>query len=376
MDADQIAQRFPLVARPRPACPPLNERVREIGDLARSASGQTDGGLAQAAAAHNKAALIASDCGLPDLARSLCWRHSEVYLRAQPLGAQAARYALEPLVNLARLLIRDGDGDGAYHLLDTLFQTVKSHTDATIGGRRMSFQHLTETDDDHRALCQWLWTVLLADGTRALTSAGRWNDAHTHLQQHKGIGRRMLDGRQVAVIARATTGDADGALALLKETAPGEPWENAVTACLTVLCRRYADQPVDQDLAAMLDRYQLLEPTPHLAVFGTRLGLSAIDAAGGVERPGIRGVAADLIHQTMTSRDGYAAREVLAHNGCASLLTDRQAHELAEVVDACALGNRAIPPGLRADLSTALETSEVVLTRTLTGRPPTANSAR
>lgn len=73
MHANPVTRRFPLVARPRPACPPLNERVKEVGDLATAAAEQTGTtGLSLAATAHNKAALIASDCGLADRARSLC----------------------------------------------------------------------------------------------------------------------------------------------------------------------------------------------------------------------------------------------------------------------------------------------------------------
>lgn len=126
----------------------------------------------------------------------------------------------------------------------------------------------------------------------------------------------------------------------------------------------------------MLDQYQQLNPTPGLAVFDTRLGLSVIAAVGGVEHSAARRAAADLIHRTTASRNGYAAREVLAHDDCASLLTENQAQDLAEVVSACALGHRTIPAGLRADLSVALNTSEAVLTRTLTTYPANANSAR
>jgi hypothetical protein len=77
------------------------------------------------------------------------------------------------------------------------------------------------------------------------------------------------------------------ATALLDDTAPGEPWENAVTACLggTALCRRHADQLTAHDLATLLDTYQQLDPTPGLAVFHTRLALSAIDATGDIEHP-------------------------------------------------------------------------------------------
>jgi len=60
--------------------------------------------------------------------------------------------------------------------------------------------------------------VLLATGARALAVAGRWEDAYARLCGYQGIGRRMLDGRQVVVIAHAASGDTDGALALLGAT--------------------------------------------------------------------------------------------------------------------------------------------------------------
>jgi hypothetical protein len=119
------ARRFPLLARPRPACTPLNQRVAELTDRAHAADRDDD--TAAASAVHNLAALLASDCGLPDLARRWCHRHAEVYLRARPLGAQATRGALEPLVNLARLHIRDGQR--AFDLLEALFTAVTGRTD-------------------------------------------------------------------------------------------------------------------------------------------------------------------------------------------------------------------------------------------------------
>lgn len=42
--------------------------------------------------------------------------------------------------------------------------------------------------------------------------------------------------RQVAVLARATTGDLAGAPALREDTEPGDPREGAVAAVLTVPC--------------------------------------------------------------------------------------------------------------------------------------------
>ncbi len=372
--AGSIARRFPLMPRPRPACAPLHQRVADLRDRAHTTERDSDMGAASAV--HNLAALLASDVGLPDLARQWCHRHAMVYLRARPLGAKAAIRALELLVNLARLHIRDGNGEHAFTLLDALYTAVTSRADTTIDGIAVPAATLTACRDAHQEVRRWLWAVLLATGARALAGAGRWTQACTQLRRHKGIGRRILDGRQVAVLARATAGDTRGALALLADTLPGEPWENTIAACLTALCRQHTDQPADRDIATLLDRYQQLDTNPGLAVFHTRLGLSVIDATGGIEHRVARRIADDLLHRATTTRDGYTARDLLSHDGCAGVLTDHQAHDLAETVNACALGRRTIPAPLQADLSAALDTGEVVLTRTLKHHLASTNPAR
>jgi hypothetical protein len=48
-----------------------------------------------AAEALNKAALIASDCGLVDLAQQLCWRQFDIFQAATPLTARTAKPALQ-----------------------------------------------------------------------------------------------------------------------------------------------------------------------------------------------------------------------------------------------------------------------------------------
>ncbi|PTA43549.1 hypothetical protein C8054_25055 [Micromonospora sp. RP3T] len=190
---------------------------------------------AAASAVYNQAALLASDCGQSDLARRWCHEHAAAYLRAVPLDARAARHALEPLVNLARLQIRDRDGDAALRLLTDLFEAVSSRTDTVIDGQALQASRLTRSEDDHREVRQWLWSVLVAEGARALADAGRWGEAYEHLERHHGIGQRMLDGRQVATTAHLTTGDIASAYAMVTETAPGESWEDAVTECLAYL---------------------------------------------------------------------------------------------------------------------------------------------
>jgi hypothetical protein len=352
----QFARRFPLVARPRPACTPLARRVADLCDRARDAERNID--TATASAVHNLAALLASDCGLPELARQWCHRQANAYLRACPLDAQAARHALEPLVNLARLHIRDGHGERAFDLIEALYTNVSTRTEATIDGVEVP-AHLTNSEETHHEVRRWLWTVLLATGARALAIAGRWQEACTRLRNYKGIGRRMLDGRQVAVIANATSGNSKAALALLDETEPGEPWENAVTACLTIQCRSGVGTT-----DTLLNRYYALNAAaPGLAVFHIRLGLSFIDAIGTLDNPHTRRIATSLINRAIAAQDGYAAQDVLAHSSLHGLLSSTRAQELVNLVEACALGCGILPEKLLADITIALASAEEVITR-------------
>jgi len=339
-------------------------RVSEIGDLASAAASESGArSLSLAAVAHNKAALILSDCGLPDLARSLCHRQLDLHLRARPLGAQPARNALEPAVNLARLLLRGGDGERAYQLLDTLYDAVRSRSGTVIDGRPVTFRDFTVTDENHRALCQWLRAVLLADGTRALASAGRWDHALAHIERHAGIGHRLLDGRQVAILARCNAADPDSALSIVQDSATPEPWERAVAACLTVLCSR--SRPAESAITAMAGHYLALEPDPQLLVFSVRLGLIVVDLAGDTQPRAVDRAAARLIRQTAEYGDGYAARDVLAHNACRARLTDAEEHALAAAMLSSGLGRGQLPQKLMTDLQTAVKASEVITARNL-----------
>ncbi|BDM67518.1 hypothetical protein HEK616_10050 [Streptomyces nigrescens] len=365
MDVSQIAQRFPLVARPRPACPPLADRVREISDLARAA--QREDNVNSATVALNKAALIASDCGMPDLARALCWRHAEVFLRAQPLSAQEARYALEPLVNLARLRIRDRDGHGAYVLLDALNRAVRSKEEAVIDGRPMSFQHLTQSAADHQTVRQWLWTVLLGDGTRALVAAGQWDRARAHGEQHRGVGQRLFDGRQVEVLVRCLGGQPSEALKFLNESTLSENWEHPVAACLAVLCLTAAGERPVGPVGTMVKHYLALDAAPELAVFRCRVGLAVLDLS-----PRTRQAAAlsRLTHEATTYGDGYVARDVLAHPVCRDEMSRDELGTLSAAVASAGLGQGHIPAPLEQNLLDAVTVSAGVTERHLTQRLP------
>ncbi|MEV0624156.1 hypothetical protein AB0I81_63360 [Nonomuraea sp. NPDC050404] len=357
LDLAQIAQRFPLIPRPRPTYRPLPDRINDVRTLARAA-GTSPVLLAQAVQAMNKGSLIASDCGRPDLARAWCRRQIHLFLNARPLTAQEARYALEPAVNLARLAIRAGDADGAYQQLENLYRAVTDHGDALVDGEPVSFHDLTASADDHRDVVQWLWGVFLAEGARALISAGHWQQAAQHAERHHGVGRRLLDGRQIVIVARCLAGQHENAQALLDESTLTDPWEHLVALPLGVLCRRASGRPADAEIEAMRQRYLDLEPADELIIFYTRLGLTMIDLAGGPDQTTAASITARLVHDIRAAGDGYAARDLLAHQTCRAALTDAHERMLIAAVEAAGLNTGPIPAPLIDDLHAAVQLSE------------------
>ncbi|WP_133150580.1 hypothetical protein [Frankia canadensis] len=307
-----------------------------------------------------------SDVGLPDLARTLCRRHWDAYQDTWPLDGRTARRALEPLVNLARLHIRDGHGDRAHGLLRTLHRGIAEGTDIVIDGILVPGGRLTAAPDDHWALRHWLWTVVLADGTRALAAAGRWEQAAAHAEASRGVGRRLLDGRQAVVLAHCTGGRLTAARAVIDESEPAELWERAVAACLTVVCDRSAGKTADQSVATMIRCYEDLPAAASLGAFQARLGLTVIDLAESITTPASRRIPARLTRQALTTSDAHVARELLAHQACSTAMTIAERSELSEAVRAAGLGLGLIPPTLRVDLMAAVETAETAIGRALT----------
>jgi hypothetical protein len=347
-----VARRFPLIARPRPVCTPLAQRVFDLQERADIA--QRSGDVAAATAVFNLAALLASDCGIPDLAHTWCHRIAAVALAHD----SEPQHALEPIVNLARLHIRAGDGPAAWTLLETLFQAIDTRTDTTIDGLTIPAARLTDTPGAHAKARAWLWSILLGTGAHALATAGRWDEASHRLAQYKGIGTRMLDGRQITVIAHARAGRYQQARAMLGATHPGEPWENAVTACLYLHVP--ASDPADA-LTAALTAYHALGPAePGLAVFHTRLGLTLVDALD-VGHPEAEQIAMKLVRHA--ANDGYAARDVLAHPGCLSVATSRRIGQLTDLVSECGLGHGTMSAAHLVSLNRALDTAESAITR-------------
>jgi hypothetical protein len=49
---------------------------------------------------------------------------------------------------------------------------------------------------------------------------------------HRGIGNRLLDGRQIMIMSLMEQGLTQQATAVLESSVPTEPWENTVAAIL------------------------------------------------------------------------------------------------------------------------------------------------
>ncbi|MEV0313500.1 hypothetical protein [Nonomuraea fuscirosea] len=357
---EEVARRFPLVPRPRAVCRSLEQRVARVRNRAHLAAQRGDDAVLRAAEAFNVAALIATDCGLPKLARELCWRQADVFLTGRPFPAATAKLALQPLINLGRLLVRDGDGDGAYQVFRGLFDALHDRVTAIVTGREVDLADLV-TDEDQPEIVQWMRLVLLVDGSSALARAGRWTEALDHAERHNGVDGRLHEGRQVAIIARATSGHYDEAARLLAVTPIEASWEGSVAACLQTLCLCVADQPTGPAVPAMVDAYLRLPLEPEHGVFQVRVGLSVLGLAP--HALGAGEVTQKMTRAAVVSGDAYAARELL--DG-APHVAGGDMPTLAAMVDAAGLGRRRVRGDLLDDLQHATRTAAAVMKETLT----------
>jgi hypothetical protein len=364
---DLVKQRFPLLPRSKPVCRSLTDRINRVHRQADLASQHTDDSLLRAAEAHNLAALIVSDCGMSALARDLCWRQFDIFATNGPYDQATAKLTLQPLVNLGRLHTRDGNGTAAYQLHEALFQAAQTRTEASVDGRTIFLGNIVHRGDDHREIVRWLWTILLADGIRALCRAGRWSEALHRAERHNGLGHRLFDGRQVAIIAHCAAHNHAEAIRLTEASATPTAWEEAVAACIKVICLTWAGQPTNSATAAMVDAYLALDPVPEHAVFHVRLGLSVADLAHDTQ-PVIRMIE----RSALDAADAYAARDART-NRTPSPFTEAAAHALNKIVRAAGLGT-TMPPRLLDNLMQSVQRSETALAHALATGPQTPGS--
>ncbi|WP_165983992.1 hypothetical protein [Streptomyces sp. YIM 98790] len=355
---DRLLSWFPLVQRSRPPAPPLDARIRQLKDLAaQPAAGDIQQQAIRAAEVCNKAALIASDCAVPDLARALCWSQYAVFDQARPLPPWAVKLALQPILNIARQLIREGDGSSAYAMLEALLSAARAKSSVEITGRTVDLHTITGTAGDHKTVCTLVWAALLADGTRALTQAGRWHEAAEAAATHRGVGARLLDGRQTTILARAQNGRHDEATALVENSCPSEPWEEAVRNLLRIMCQDTGSAPathIDAMLTAALTLRR--RPVPGTTVFLTRVGIAALILAAGHTDGRIPQLLTDVL--AMAHTDGYAARDALTHPQLRHAMTASQHHALTSLVRTAGLDSGLLPEPLRSDLMSAVQTAQ------------------
>ncbi|PMR58550.1 hypothetical protein C1A38_24150 [Verrucosispora sp. ts21] len=352
-----IAARFPLVARKRPPAKPLDARVMRLAGLAETAHREHD--PEKASMVFNGAALVASDCADAALAELWCHRHANLYLNRAVLNGYTARFALEPVVNLARLRIRAGDGERAHRLLTDLYHAVVNSDPIVISGLEIHPRQLPAEAEEREQITNWLRNVLLSDGTRALTINGRWTDAMTHVQRYDGIGPTLRDGRQVAVVAHLIHGDTPAATALLNRITIEQPWEELVRDLLYGWSSATDDRS-RTDGRELIGRVSNMAPGSGLSVFRTRLVLTALDLSATVAA----GLIDCLANEVIQEQDANAARDLLNHPA----VGPEHHGPLRQMVSASGLGLGQLPKPARHTLSSALDLAATVIRTSQTNR--------
>ncbi|MFG2627115.1 hypothetical protein [Streptomyces sp. NPDC048473] len=363
-----IASRIPLVRRTKAPALPLEERINHLTGLTVAPAGASHHDLvARTCSILNYAALIASDVGLPDLATDLCWRQHQVFADAGRMSGPIGVMSLMPLANLSRLLTRDGQGEAAYDLLNRLNHAARQREKTEIDGRSVDLSALTSTEADHRQVCQELWVTLLVDGARALARIGRWTEAAEAMARHRGIGNRLLDGRQIKIMALMEQGRSQQALDLIDTTQPTESWETAIGLLLRAHCGPVGVPVARADLEHTLDEAAVLcaPPDPSTALFQTRAGLTALELDPD-------GQCADTLPKAIAEvarLDAYAARDLLHHPIAASVLDAGSTHSLNAVIAAAGLGSGVLSAHHRQALTGAVAHASAELERLLKTEP-------
>ncbi|MEU6351602.1 hypothetical protein ABZ896_20040 [Streptomyces sp. NPDC047072] len=360
-----IASRIPLVRRAKKPALPLDERLTLLSRLTVAPAGAAHHDLvARTCSVLNYAALIASDVGMPDLAADLCWRQHEVFADAGQHTGDIAVMSLMPIINISRLLTREGDGEAAYDVLTRLYRAAQQRGTADIRGHAVDLSTLINTDADHQTICKELWVTVLVDGARALARVGRWTEAADAMTAHRGIGNRLLDGRQIKIMALMEDGLLRQARDTIDSTTSTEAWENVIAALLRICCRTEASPAPRPELdAAMQAAHGLIAtPDPETAVFQARVGLCALDLDDEISPRAalLRNAVVDV-----ALLDAYAARDVLGHQPTCAHMTSAARQKLDAVLAGSRLGAGSLPPADMDALTAAVDEAEVALRRLL-----------
>ncbi|CAL9480653.1 hypothetical protein SUDANB176_03040 [Streptomyces sp. enrichment culture] len=169
---------------------------------------------------------------MPGLTADLCWKQHKAFAGAGHLTGDIAVIALMPLIDISRLLTREGDGEAAYDVLTRLYRAAQKRGTAEIRGNTVDLSMLIDTEAGHRKVCEELWVTVLVDGARALARIGRWTEAAEATTAHRGIGNRLLDGRQIVITSLMERGLDQQSRDAIQSSVTTESWENAIAAVL------------------------------------------------------------------------------------------------------------------------------------------------
>lgn len=362
-----IAERIPLVRRPKPLGLALETRIAELTALTDWPTGvDHQQEVARASGVINVAALIASDTGLPDLAEDLCWRLHAIFTEPGDVTPDVAVMALMPLTNIARLLIRENQPTEAYELIQRLYRAARHREVATIRSQDVDLSPWTCTREHHRRICTELWSTLLIDGARALARAGCWTRATETIATHRGIGNRLLDGRQIKIMSLLEQDLHPQATALIDSTVPTENWETAVGQLLRLSCRQVSATAPHDELDSAVDTtlVQMNDAEPNTAAFRARLGITTLDLASDRSTRAITQLRRAIVDAALS--DAYAARDALRSKALCDHLTPEQEHKLNAVLAASGIGRRMLSAEQFHDLMAAVHLAEEHLRTLLT----------
>ncbi|MFG2865479.1 hypothetical protein [Streptomyces sioyaensis] len=365
----RLVRRFPLVSRSHLVYPSFTARVEEVRTCAEKST--QDGLLLDrinlACATWNLSALIASDCGLTDLATDLCLRQLRLFQAAWPVTGDTAIACLQPIVNLVRLTARAGDPHAAYQQLMSVHRAVHDGGTVTVHGYPIDFTGFTTRATlDH--IQPWLHALLLEDGTRLLGATGQWPQAAEHASAYDKAPERLHDSRQAHVMASLHTAGPDTANSLIEKATITEPWEKAVAQILRHYSDHLAGRATAEEFTAVAHAVRnVLEPTrPHLRMFRVRLVLAAIDLASEGCEAQAQPLHNAIISDTTQAGDAYAAREILRHPALSS--NKRSHRELEAIVRDGAVDQGTLPEPVLTTMMQAVTTAEASLVHCLTNQ--------
>jgi hypothetical protein len=292
----------------------------------------------------------------------LCERQFAILHAAWPVSGRTAIASLQPLVNLARLDIRAGQPERAHRSLTQIARAARDGSTADVGERRVNFQSFSLAPGPE--LVAWLRDVLLQDGTRALTVAGKWDQAAEHAAWHDDTPQRMFEARQSRIVASLCEGDPEFALALIGSGTRTEPWEDAITVVLRACAVLVSGQPLPTDVAGALTAAPRACPSgaAGTTVFGVKLSLAAAELAAG-HPDDQEALVSEAVRGARRSQDAYAALEVANNPLARALVSASDAQFFADTISRAGLGQRAIDGHLADSLAESLDTAGSALTQ-------------